>query len=92
MKQEAAVRLAQEALVFIAADDERAGPFLAQTGTDPSTIRARSGDPEFLAAVLDFLLMADEAVLAFAQHSDRRPEDVLSARAALPGGDVPNWT
>ena len=31
-------------------------------------------------------------VLDFAAEAGLRPEDVARARAALPGGELPNWT
>lgn len=92
MKAEPAKALATQALVWLADDPERMGAFLGATGANPSSIRAEAGDPAFLAAVLDFLLMSDENVLGFAADHAIKPEDVQRARAALPGADVPNWT
>jgi hypothetical protein len=84
--------LALEALGWIAAQEDLLGVFLGASGAGQHDLRARVQDPEFLAAVLDFLLMEDGWVLNFAASRARRPEDVLRARQALPGGDLPNWT
>ena len=92
MNPDAAQQIALEALAYVAADADLSGHFLAQAGADARDLRAAAADPAFLGFVLDFLLLDDATVLAFAGHSGRRPEDVAVARAHLPGGDLPNWT
>jgi hypothetical protein len=52
----------------------------------------RSADPEFLGFVLDFLLESDALVHAFSAAVDVLPDTPARARAALPGGVVPDWT
>ena len=84
--------LALQALGFLAADPEAMGGFLGRCGADIETVRARAKDPEFLGFVLDHLMMEDEAVLAFAASAEVDPMDIMHARAALPGGDTPDWT
>lgn len=84
--------LALRALAFLATDPEAMGGFLGQCGADIETVRTRAKDPEFLGFVLDHLMTDDEAVIAFAQGEDIDPMSVMQARAALPGGDTPNWT
>jgi hypothetical protein len=84
--------LALKALAFLASDEEAMGGFLGRCGADIDTVRTRATDPEFLGFVLDHLLTEDEAVLAFAASEQIDPMDVVQARAALPGGDTPNWT
>lgn len=84
--------LALRALGFIASDDEAIGGFLGAYGADLDTVRARAKDPEFLGFVLDYLLSEDQSVIAFAEAERIDPMDVMRARAALPGGDTPNWT
>lgn len=84
--------LALRALGFLAADPEAMGGFMASCGADVDTVRARAKDPEFLGFVLDHLMTDDEAVIAFAAAESIDPLDVMQARAALPGGDAPNWT
>jgi hypothetical protein len=92
LSAEAAAALALDALVWLAAEPERAGNFLAATGADTDALRARANDPEFLGFVLDHLLGDDDAVRQFAEETAHRPDHVLLARAALPGGNLTNWT
>ena len=84
--------LAVRALAWMAGDRALIGCFLATSGAGPDGLRARSADPEFLGFVLDFLLADETALLAFAGAEGVRPERVACARAALPGGNLPNWT
>lgn len=90
--QAAAEALAAEALAWMAGQGERMQDFLVASGAGPAEIRARIGDPDFLAAVLDFVLLDDTSVLDFAAHRGVTPEAVLRARASLPGGDLPHFT
>ncbi len=92
MARENAETLALQALGWIAADDDLSGRFLASAGAAPSDLRARAADPEFLGFVLDFLLADEDALVAFAASASIQPDAALRARAALPGGDLPNWT
>ncbi len=92
MKNEQAYLIATQSLIWLAQDSELVGAFLGATGADVSDFRAKARDPEFLGFVLDFVLSADEHVLAFAASQDLQPEMVGAARAALPGGQLPNWT
>ncbi len=92
LTRDSAEVLALEALSWLAADQELSGIFLGSTCTSASDMRERAADPEFLASVLDFLLMDDSWVQAFCQSKDYKPEFPLRARAALPGGAPVNWT
>jgi Protein of unknown function (DUF3572) len=92
MNAETAVGIAQEALIWLASEPEAMGRLLAASGLAPEALRTRAQDPEFLGFVLDFLLGSEATVLAFAAAAGLRPEDAARARAALPGGDHPNWT
>ena len=89
---EKAQTLALQALAWLAQESDRFDPFLAQSGTDLSELRARAGEPELLASVMDYLLSDEAMVLAFAGETGIDPSLVLRARASLPGGDVPFWT
>ncbi|MDJ1007926.1 MAG: DUF3572 domain-containing protein [Paracoccaceae bacterium] len=84
--------LAIEALGWLAGEEDLLQVFLGSAGLSSFELRARADDPELLAAVLDFVLMDDGWVQAFAAATDRAPEAALRARAALPGGDLPHWT
>ena len=90
--REFAETVALRALGWIASDAARFSALLDASGLDAAGLRARATDAEVLAAVLDFLLSDETAVLAFAAESGVAPEATLRARAALPGGDLPHWT
>ena len=60
--------------------------FMTQTGLGPDELRARAADPHLLAGVLDFLLQSDSNVTQFADSAELKPEAVMAARRALPGG------
>lgn len=66
--------------------------FLSASGLDPAMVNRMAGEPEFLAAVLDFLLSADQHVTGFCAAQGLPPETLRAARARLPGGDLPHWT
>lgn len=84
--------LAAGALAWLAADEERLTAFLAHTGADAADLCARLADAEFLGFVLDHLLSDEAMVMQFCAAAGLRPDEPMRARAALPGGDVPNWT
>lgn len=81
--------LALTALAWIAEDDDRLGRFLALTGLDGDTLRARAADPAVLAGVLDCLLGDESWVIAFAEDSGIDPALPVRARLLLPGSDGP---
>ncbi|SOD96483.1 DUF3572 domain-containing protein [Caenispirillum bisanense] len=80
-----------QALAFVAADDALIDRFLALTGMGPAELRERAQDPVVLGAVLDFLLVDDSLVLAFAAASDLSPEAPMQARRSLPGSTAESW-
>lgn len=92
MQADRAETVALQALAWIAADPERLGAFLAASGAGPADLARGARDPAFLGAVLDALLQSDADVLAFCAEAGLAPTELLSARAALPGGDLPHWT
>jgi hypothetical protein len=92
MQPEVAQVLAIQALGWIAADDEIFPLFLGATGVSLSELRARVPDPDFLAAVLDFLMQDERWVVAFCDAEGHPYTAPQTARAALPGGAVMNWT
>ncbi len=81
-----------QALLWLAGQDELTGHFLASTGAAVEDLRTQAKDPGFLGAILDFLLTDDSSVLAFSADAQIPPEAVATARALLPGGDLPHWT
>lgn len=92
MTPDAAAAFALRALGRLAEDPDELGALMAAAGLSPADLRAGAGDPAFLGFVLDFVLQ-DEARAAALAVAEGLPEDgVRRARAALPGGDVPDWT
>jgi len=81
--REVAEIVAVQALAFIAADPERLGLFLAESGLGPETLRTAADDPHFLSSVLDFVLRDDATVKAFASASQLHPTNIAAARQAL---------
>ena len=92
MNQEAAQVLALQALGWIASEDEVFPVFMGATGAALGDLRARAADPDFLAAVVDFLMMDDRWVIAFCDAHGHPYTAPQAARAALPGGAEMNWT
>jgi hypothetical protein len=77
--------VALKALGFLAESPDGLSRFLDISGIDPQTLRKRVEEPEFLAAILDFLL-ADEALLtAFCDSESLDPKTLQLVRRALPG-------
>jgi hypothetical protein len=91
-RQERAETIAALALGWLAADEERLGAFMAESGASVDDLRALASRPEVMAAIMDHVLALDDRVLAFAQDAGLPATDVTAARQALPGGEVPNWT
>ncbi|WP_439105049.1 DUF3572 domain-containing protein [Celeribacter marinus] len=92
MKQDSAEALALTILAWLVGDDDLLPTFLGSTGMDGAELRARAGETEVLAAVLDFLMMNDEWVYRWADETQGDPTHVMRARQALPGGEQINWT
>lgn len=92
MKQELAETRALAILAWLAGQEDLFPVFLGASGATEADVRARAGEPDFLAAVLDFLLMDDAWVIACAADQGWRPDEIMVIRAGLPGGDLPNWT
>lgn len=85
MQASAAETLALKGLTFLALDPSRMLRFMTASGSDLDDVRARAGDPELLAAVLDFLLSDDALLLEFAAREGIKAELLHAARRALPG-------
>ena len=92
MTREMAEQSALGALAWLSGNDELVPVFLGATGVSEADLRARAAEPDFLASVMDFLLMDDAWVSSCAQNFNWPPEHLAEIRAALPGGDLPNWT
>ena len=75
--------IAIAALGFLAGDPERLTRFLTLTGLGPADLRQRAGSPEVLAAVLDFLLGDESALLVFTASAALEPEQVAPSAELL---------
>jgi hypothetical protein len=84
--REAAEAMAVDALVFLAADEDRLDRFLALTGLAAGNLRELSGSPGFLAGVLDHLMGDERLLVAFAEEHRLDPTTIARASALL-GGD-----
>lgn len=89
---DAAEMMAVQALGWIAGSDDLMGVFMGASGLSVDDVRSRATEPEFLASVLDFLMMDDAWVVGFCDAHQHGYDAPMRARAALPGGDLPNWT
>ena len=83
-----AADLARGVLVFLAADIDRLGRFLAVTGIGPAEIRERVDDRAFLAGILDYILSDEPLLLIHAEEAGVSPESFAAARQALPGAVI----
>lgn len=92
MQQDLAETIALRALAWLAGNDALLPVFLGATGASGEDLRARAAEPEFLGAVLDFLMMDDAWVVAFCDAESLAYHTPMMARAALPGGAQVNWT
>lgn len=90
--QESAETLALTALGWLVGDDELLPVFMGASGSSEDDLRVRAGEPEFLGAVLDFLLMDDAWVMRFCDETGTAYAAPAQARAALPGGEQMHWT
>lgn len=91
-RRESAETLALRAFGWLLEDPEMLSAFLGLTGATGTDLARGAQDPAFLGAVLDFVLAEDARVMACAGAVGCPPEAVATARAHLPGGDVPHWT
>jgi hypothetical protein len=82
---EAAQTLALKALAYLATMPDDIGRFLNVSGIEPGELRTRAEEPEFLAAVMDFLMSDDRLLTEFCAGEEINPKDIQFARRALPG-------
>ena len=90
--RDSAETLALQALGWLLGQEELLPGFLAASGAAPGDLAGLARDPEFMGAVLDFLLQDDQMVIAFCDAAGLRYEAPMQARAFLPGGPGPHWT
>ncbi len=92
IRQETAETVALKALTWMLEQDEIMQLFLAETGASMSDLTAVASEPQFLASVLDFLMLDDMTVIAACDAIGLPHDGLMQARASLPGGVVPDWT
>lgn len=92
MTRDEAETVGLQALAWLAANDDLFGTFLGASGASAADAMAAAGRPDFLGAVLDFVLMEDAWVVAFCTEAGLPYTRPALARAALPGGQAFHWT
>ena len=91
-KQEFAETVGLQCLAWLISNEGLLPVFMGATGISEADIKERAQDPDFLASVLDFLMMDDAWVVAFCDANGLSNETPMRARAALPGGMQVEWT
>lgn len=92
LSRDSAELLAIEALTWLVGNEELLPIFLGASGASEADLRTGAQDPDFLASVLDFLMMDDAWITEFCQMAEYAPDFPMRARASLPGGAQVNWT
>ena len=80
--------LALKALSWVARAEGMLQRFAIQTGVEIGDIRSQASDPEFLSALLDFVLSDDVLAKAFCEETHIETRLLHHARRSLPGGRV----
>lgn len=92
MNLEQAEIYATKVATWLISNEEMLKIFIGSTGVSGNTIKSDFQDGVFLAAVLDFLLLDDNWVIAACQAMQLEPEAMSAVRLLLPGGQKVNWT
>jgi len=82
-----AATLGLKALAFLAGSQDAMQRFMDLTGADRDSLRERADEPEFLTAVLDFLLMNEALLVEFCDEASIDVRSVHMARHILSGGE-----
>lgn len=92
MKQEQAEVVGLQALAWLIGNDDLCPVFLGASGASVEDLKTRAGDADFLASVLDFILLDDAHVTGFCDANGLSYNVPMIAMHSLPGQEVPNWT
>ena len=96
MQDRQAQDIAEAVLLWLCAQPEQLGVFLAATGADVDGVRtalqAGASDPGLASAALDFVLMRDDTVMDAAAALDMPPDRLVMAAAVLAGTAGMHWT
>jgi hypothetical protein len=82
--------LALRALAHVAGHDELGPRFLALSGIDAESLRARAGESLVLAAVIEFLAGHEADLLGVAETLGVKPEMLIAAGRTL-SGNTGEW-
>ena len=85
MTPDQAQMLALKALGFLANSEGALQRLMDQSGLDVGTLRARAGDHDMQASVLDFLLSDEELLAGFCDEDSTDPKAVHMALHILNG-------
>ena len=85
MTRDTAETIALTALGYLAGAAEDFDRFLTTSGLDAASLKARAGEPEVLAAVLDFLLRNEALLVDFCDSTSIAARDVHMAHHLLGG-------
>jgi hypothetical protein len=82
--------LGLQALAHVAGDEDLGPRFLALSGMDAESLRARAGEAPVLAAVIEFLASHEADLLAVAAALGVKPEALIAAGQSL-SGNLGEW-
>jgi hypothetical protein len=85
VNREEAEAFAIHAVAHLASQEDGLERFSALSGIGIDEIKQRLGEPEFLGAVLDYVLYDDKLVIEISEAAEMPPESVQQARRLLPG-------
>jgi hypothetical protein len=91
-RQDSAETIGLQALGWLAANEDLLPVFLGASGASLADLAEGARKPEFLGAVLDFILMDDAWVVGFCDTVGLAYPAPAEARAWLPGGEATHWT
>ncbi len=90
--RKSAEALAAQAFSWVADDVDRLNAFMGMTGAAPADLVRSVTSAAFLGTVLDYILTEDTLVKEFCDARGFAYTAPMQARAALPGGEIWNWT
>jgi hypothetical protein len=82
--------LGLQALAHVAGHEDLGPRFLALSGIDAESLRARAGEAPVLAAVIEFLASHEADLLAVAAALGVKPEALIAAGQSL-SGNLGEW-
>ncbi len=92
ISHQAAETLALNALSWLVGNEELLPVFLGSTGASAEDLRAGAANVEFLASILDFLVLDDSSVIAFCDANSVPYDQPAQARSVLSGEAEMHWT